>query len=211
MNLRELDRRAVLHTVELVAAATPEHLDLPTPCAAWNLRELLTHMIAEHHGFAAAARGETTDPSPWDERPLSADPAADYAKAAADVILAFANEDALEGTFWLPKIRGGITIPARQAMSFHVLDYVAHGWDVAATLGLPRDIDEDLVRATLRIAKLEVPDRPERALPGASFAPPLLVLDDDPPQDRMLRVLGRDPGWSAGEAEGFGDGQGLKS
>jgi uncharacterized protein (TIGR03086 family) len=196
MNVQELDRRAVLWSVEIVSSVGAGHLDLPTPCSEWDLRSLLTHMISEHRGFAAAADGETSDTSAWREQPLSDDPAADYAEAAEVVIKAFSADDVLGRRFWLPKIRGGITIPGRQAVSFHALDYVVHGWDVAATLGLPRDIDEELVRDTLRIAKLEVPDKPQRALPGASFRPALPIADDEPPQSRMLRLLGRSPDWS---------------
>lgn len=195
MKVQELHRRAVLRSVEIVSTVTADRLDLPTPCADWDLRALLTHMIREHRGFAAAADGETEDLSVWDDQPLSDDPAADYADAAHAVITAFNADGVMARKFWLPKIRDGVILPARQAISFQLLDYVVHGWDVAATLGLPRDVDPELVAATLQITRLEVPDRPQRALPGASFRTALPLVDGEPAQDRMLRLLGRDPDW----------------
>jgi len=39
---------------------------------------------------------------------------------------------------YLPEVRAGITVPAPIAIGFHLVDYVAHGWDVARTLGASR-------------------------------------------------------------------------
>ena len=197
MNVVELDRRAVLRSVDVVSSVTPADLVRPTPCSAWTLELLLVHMIREHRGFAAAARGETSDLSVWDDQPLGADPAAAYADAARAVIEAFAADGVLGGTFWLPKVAADRSFPARQAISFHLLDYVVHGWDVAASLGLPWVADDELVEATLQVARLEVPDRPQRALPGASFRTALPPVEDASAHERMLRLLGRDPYWSA--------------
>ena len=57
MDVRELDRRAVRASVDMVAKVTIEDLGRPTPCAGWTLADLLAHMTAQHRGFAAAAEG----------------------------------------------------------------------------------------------------------------------------------------------------------
>ncbi|MCX4393151.1 MULTISPECIES: hypothetical protein [unclassified Streptomyces] len=36
---------------------------------------------------------------------------------------------------------------APRAIGFHLVDYVVHGWDVAASLGIRAAYDQDLVRA----------------------------------------------------------------
>ena len=64
-DIRDLDRRALAVTVRIVGAVRGDQLDLPTPCADWTLRQLLGHMIGQHYGFAAAARGEPSDLSVW--------------------------------------------------------------------------------------------------------------------------------------------------
>jgi uncharacterized protein (TIGR03083 family) len=84
-----------------------DQLDLPTPCAEWTLRQLLGHMIGQHYGFAAAARGETSDLSVWADRPPGPDLHAVYAAAVADVTAAFAEDGMLERRLWLPEIRDG--------------------------------------------------------------------------------------------------------
>ena len=192
----DLDRRAVLQSINIVSVVTADMLHWQTPCADWNVGQLLRHMISEHRGFASAARGNVSDASAWDECPLSAEPGADYAAAATDVIAAFAS--APSAHFWLPKVgQGEHMYPARRAMSFHLLDYVIHGWDVAAAVGSSREIDPELVAATVGVARVEVPDTPARHQPRASFGPPLPMDGGDLMVDRLLATLGRASGWQA--------------
>ena len=72
-DIRDLDRRALAVTADLVQAVSDDQLNRPTPCAQWTLRQLLGHMIGQHYGFAAAARGVTGDRSVWDDRPVHGD------------------------------------------------------------------------------------------------------------------------------------------
>lgn len=195
MTVRDLDRRAVLRSIDIVSAVTSDQLGLPTPCVGWTLNDLLVHMIREHRGFAASALGNTDDLSVWDDQPLGDDPAGAYAKAAHAAIDAFAIGGS--PTFWLPLVRTAPTIEAERAISFHLLDYVVHGWDVAASIDASRDLGEDdLVAATVAVALAEVPDHPRRAEAGASFSPVVPPDEGDSAQDRLLRLLGRDPRWA---------------
>ena len=61
-DIRELDRRAVLASVEVVSRVTAADLGRATPCAGWTLGDLLAHMTVQHHGFAAALRIAATVP-----------------------------------------------------------------------------------------------------------------------------------------------------
>ncbi|MFY1587135.1 TIGR03086 family metal-binding protein [Micromonospora sp. WMMD734] len=194
VDIQELNRRAVRQSVEIVSSAREEQWDLPTPCAQWNLRQLLAHMTAQNNGFAAAADGETEDDSVWREQP-TADPGGDYLRSAERVISAFDGPDVMGREFWLPEIRRVGGFPARMAISFHFLDYVVHGWDVGAALGAPPKFDDDIVEAALEVTRRAVPVGPSRSLPGSPFAPPLPEEGSD--QDRLLRLLGRSPAWPA--------------
>jgi uncharacterized protein (TIGR03086 family) len=191
----ELDRRAVHHSVEIVARVGPDDLGRPTPCAGWTLRELLEHMTVQHRGFALAAGGVRSDVADWRPRSLGDDPAGAYAAAADQVVAAFAAERVAEREFWLPEIRDGGPFPAQLAIGFHLVDYVVHAWDVAASLGVCADAESDLVEAALRVAA-GVPDGPERLLPGAAFAPSHAAPAGASGHDRLLAMLGRDPRWS---------------
>lgn len=192
-DFRPLDRRALEVTQEIVDQVRPHHLDLPTPCGDWALRQLLAHMIGQNHGFADAADGKHTDRTDWVDRDFGDDPAGVFRVSATRVTDAFAQEGAMEREFWLPEVRGGMFFPAATAIGFHFVDYVVHGWDVAASLGVPARFDQDLLRAVLPIAKA-VPDGPNRQTPDASFRPGLPTPGEDP-LDQILATLGRSSAW----------------
>ena len=61
IDVRPHHRTAVTASVDVVNAVTLDDLDRPTPCAGWNLADLLAHMTVQHYGFAAAARGNGAD------------------------------------------------------------------------------------------------------------------------------------------------------
>ena len=110
-DIRPLHRIAVLATVDLVSAVTAVDLEKPTPCAGWNLADLLTHMTVQHRGFAAAARGQGADEAIWQSATVAdavaADPAGTYSAAATEVIDAFASDGVLDGEFALPEFGPG--------------------------------------------------------------------------------------------------------
>ncbi|GAB3812003.1 TIGR03086 family metal-binding protein [Micromonospora zhanjiangensis] len=193
-DLRDLDRRAVRASVDVLTGAAGLDLTRPTPCAGWNLGELLAHMTVQHHGFAAAAEGNGADPAVWRPAPPGADPVGAYVAAADRVVTAFADPAVPERTLVLPEISDRLTFPAAQAIGFHFIDYVVHGWDLARALGRPYELDPELAPAALAVAR-QVPDGERRLRPGASFAPGLPVSPDAPVLDQILALLGRSPAW----------------
>ncbi|MEU9323401.1 TIGR03086 family metal-binding protein [Streptomyces canus] len=189
MDVVELDRIAVQEASQAVESA-PDGDDgvweRETPCAGWNLRRLVAHMTAQHHGFAAAARGEGGDPGYWREQEKAGKPAHTH-RAAADAVLgAFAEPGVLEREFVLPELGGGF--PGRTAITFHFVDYVVHAWDVAATLGVRLHLTDEVLTAARR-----VPTDPAARGPGFAFAPALKLTDGAGPLEETLRLLGREP------------------
>jgi uncharacterized protein (TIGR03086 family) len=191
--LLDLHERAMRHSVLIVSQIEDDHWDVPTPCAGWTVRALLTHMTTENRGFAAAARGETTSRDAWADRPFGPDPRQDYAESADEVVTAFATA---APEFWLPNVHETHRFPAARAIGFHLLDYVVHSWDVAASIGRPLTIAEDLVAAAQEVADRDVPDNERRRRPNAGFQPPVAGTDDPDPFRRLLAFLGRDPDWA---------------
>ncbi len=193
-DIRDLNRRAVDYSVEIVSHLTADHLNHPTPCAAWTVADLLAHMTVQHRGFAAAARGNGADLTVWQVRPLAADPVGDYTKAAADVTTAYTEPDVLERIFDLPEFGSGAQVPGSMAIAAHFIDYVIHAWDMARALDLPYRLDDDFVVPALEITNM-VPTGDYRTAPGAAFAPELPAAKDSAPLDRILTFLGRSPSW----------------
>jgi len=187
-----LDAQAVRASVDLVAQITVQDLARPTPCADWTLHALLKHMVAQHHGFAAAAGGDG-NLAHWRIRPLGAHPIAAYRAAAERVLAAFAVDGALDRDFPLPEFKQGLMFPARQAISFHFVDYVVHSWDVARTLDLAVHLDPALLDVALRVAEA-VPGGDARLAPGAAFAP-AVSWSGGSRLDQIVAILGRSPGW----------------
>ncbi len=188
----ELDRAAVLATVELLRKATTEDWSRPTPCAGWDLAALVAHMTVQHHGFAAATEG-ATELADWKPVP-AADPFAAYAESADRVIAAFAVPGVLDRTLVLPELHPEFGFPAQRAIGFHYLDYVVHAWDVARSLGTEVPLGEDVIGPVLPIAE-QVPDDERRQRPGANFQPPVDTSDGAGTLDVIVAMLGRSPDW----------------
>lgn len=188
MDLRELDRRSLLVLDKLVAAAQPDDLARPTPCTGWTLADLLRHQVSENHAFATAAReGSALD---WDAGDLGDDARAAYRASVDDFLAAFADDAVLERQLTINHFG---TFPGTVAAHMHLVDTVAHGWDLARALGLPYEPDAEAVRAALVLAE-RIPDEGREV--NGSFAHRLDVAADTSDLDRFLALLGRDPGWT---------------
>ncbi|MCV7411353.1 hypothetical protein AWC05_19830 [Mycobacterium florentinum] len=197
-DIRPLHHIAVLHSIDIVKTVARHDFGRPTPCGGWTLLDLLAHMTVQHRGFAAAARGAGADLANWNVDAVvdavRADHARAYADAALDVIDAFAADGTPEAVFELPEFGAGATVPGAMAMGFHFVDYVVHGWDVAASRGQPYELPADVVAAALPLV-LAVPDGEFRSGQGAPFGPAIAPTDGDD-FDRILRHLGRRPDWA---------------
>jgi uncharacterized protein (TIGR03086 family) len=187
MDHLELDRRTLLLLDEIVATAKPADLGRPTPCEGWTLADLLRHQVSENHGFATAAReGSAPD---WDAGDLGDDAVAAYRASVDDFLDAFAADDILDRSMAINVF--GI-FPGSIGTAMHLVDTVAHGWDLARTLDLPYEPGSDAVHAALRIAK-GIPDEGREV--NGSFAHRVGVPADASELDRFLALLGRDPAW----------------
>jgi uncharacterized protein (TIGR03086 family) len=199
VDIRSMHRSAVLASVDVVSAVTTDDLSRPTPCAGWNLADLLAHMTVQHRGFAAAAHGQGADLAIWQPgtvaAAVAADPAGAYSAAASGVIDAFAGADVLDAMFALPELAPDATIPGSMAIGFHLVDYVVHTWDVARSVGNPVDLPADVVAAALPIA-FGVPDGDFRTIANAVFGPAIPSTESVDDLDRILAYLGRSPEWA---------------
>ncbi|MEU4252022.1 TIGR03086 family metal-binding protein [Amycolatopsis sp. NPDC026612] len=188
MDLRELDRRTLLVLDKIVAGVTSADLARPTPCAGWTLADLLRHQVSENHAFATAAReGSAPD---WDAGTLGDDAPAAYQASVDDFLDAFADDAVLDRPLVINHFG---TFPGAIAAHMHLVDTVAHGWDLARTLGLPYEPDAEAVRVALQLAE-RIPD--EGREKNGSFAPSVEVAAGASELDRFLALLGRDPAWT---------------
>jgi uncharacterized protein (TIGR03086 family) len=191
MDLRELDRRVLAVTTGIVEQVRTDQLGRPTPCAGWSVLDLLRHMAGNNLGFAAAARGGPPAAEVWDGVHV-ADPAGEFPATAKEVVDAFAAVEPLTGTF---AVLGYGNVPAAQAVGMHLIDYLAHGWDVAVAIGADPRLDEEACSTVLAIGAGWPRDSPAIWGPDAAFGHRVGVARDAPVADRMLGFLGRSPSW----------------
>lgn len=190
-DLREANRRVLATTTEIVAQVRADQLDLPTPCDGWSVRDLLRHMVGNNNGFAGAALGRPPEAAVWDGVDVT-DPAGEFPASAERVVAAFASVEPLTGTF---AVLGYGDVPAAQAVGMYFIDYLAHGWDVAVSIGANPGLAQDACAAVLRIGAAWPRDSPAIWGPGAPFGRRVDVPGDASVADRMLGFLGRSPVW----------------
>lgn len=184
MDLLDLDRKTLDVTRAYVAATTPGQLGRPTPCAEWDVRALLNHVIGNNDLYAAGASGLPID---WDERArdrVGDDALAAYDRSAAAATSAFAAADpSTEISFPF-----GV-LPAQHAVAVHFVDILVHGWDLAVATGQDPALPDDLAEAALLVVATYPPEvwgTPQ------FFAHEVASSPDDPPYVRLVKLVGRE-------------------
>ena len=148
-------------------------------------------MIGQNDGFAAALE------SPDDVPPAAFAPChcgddeltAAWGRSAERVTEAFATSPG-ERPVLLAEISGERRFPATTVLGFHLLDTVAHTWDVATALGREFRPDDELAVLVARQAAA-VPAGAARERPGAAFAPAVALPAGSDPWTSALAHLGR--------------------
>lgn len=191
MDIVGLHDRAVDETARLVDGVRPGQMDLPTPCAGWDVRALLAHMVGGNMLWARLAqegvmvRRPAHGGGPIPDL-LGDDPADAYRRSAAALQAAWQDPALLDRTFEIPI---GV-LPGRAAFHVRLVETVVHAWDLARATGKHPAFDPEVVETASQFSRSHLPgDRP----PGAPFAPPVTVADDLPAIDLLAAELGRTP------------------
>lgn len=190
MNTDDL-QRAVASTRTVMASVRPEHMNKPTPCGSWTVRDLITHMI-DAPVFTAVVM-ETGDSSSHSGTP--ADPAlggylADYDAATSRAIGAFRTAGAMSKMVTLPVIG---QLPGSSLVILATCDAFVHGSDLAKATGLRADFDAVLAADLLEAMRPLMTPQMRGADGKALFEPEVAVPSDASPIDRLAGFLGRRP------------------
>lgn len=187
--------RAIAVFAAVLGRVRPTDLPLATPCAGWQVRDLLAHQLGQDLAFAAALRGGASALTDWASVPVGQDVPAPLLAALDDQEHA-QREFVASGrrAIWMPEILPDRPLPADRAVGAHLIDLLIHAWDLGVAIGSQPAIDLDLADFCLAVAR-SIPDTPERRGPGSAFIRALPGDVDDPAFDQALRLLGRDPGW----------------
>ena len=181
--------RALDQTAGLIAAIEPGQAGLPTPCAGWDVRALVSHLIGQDlRNFLISARGESAD---WQipAAEIGDDWAAAFGDRAEPVRAAWRAADLDR-----PVAGPGGEAPLRFRADQQIAELAMHDWDLARATGQPAELDPALAEHALRWSRGML--RPEFRGPGKAFGVEVPVAEDAPVYDRLAGWFGRDPGWT---------------
>jgi uncharacterized protein (TIGR03086 family) len=185
----QLHGRAVRAFRDRVRAVPADAWSRTTPCADWDVRALVNHVVGEQLWTVPLLEGRTIAEvgDRFEGDVLGATPLKAVDGAATAAVAAFETPGAVDRTVHLSF---GDTAAEEYAWQL-VADHVVHAWDLAVATGGDTRLDEDLVAAvTTWFAGRE--DLYREA--GAVAARP--GVESTGPQDELLVAFGRDPGWT---------------
>lgn len=166
-----------------VESLTLDDLHRPTPCPEWDVQALLVHMTATSTGLVAMMRDQAPD---WDKDELGEDPAPVMRRALTAALAAWSQPGATE-------VPSG-QMPGMRLVDFAMADALAHGWDLAAALGRPLEIDDALIEM---VHERWDGEPAETGRKFGVFGRRVEVPSDAPVLDRFLGSFGRDPHYVA--------------
>ena len=180
-----LHRQALESTRRFVAGVNATQWSAPTPCAGWDARALLNHVVAGNLWAAELAGGKTIADvgDRLDGDLLGHDPLAAYESSAETAGDAFAAP----GTLDAPCAVSYGPVPGSVYAGHRFIDVLIHGWDLATATGQDATLDPTLVAACWTVIE------PQADLLKASgmFGVELGVSPDAGAQTRLLAALGR--------------------
>src|SRR6185312_12921311 len=176
-----------------VRGVAAQDWDLPTPCAQWNVTQVLQHAAGDQIGFAAAITG---GPGPSEDPfapsgTLDGSPQAVAEEAMGAAAAAWATVGADVQAVPVPVPPG--TLPAPVGAGACALDAAVHAWDIAVATGQSPSLTPALARELMDVATRIV--EPLRGF--GAYAPALAPQAGDDDVAALLRYLGRRPDWSA--------------
>ena len=170
-------------TGEVIDGVGDDQWDRPTPCPDYDVDALVRHLLGWIQVFASASNGTrfAGDPGAAERGETPGD---DF-RASASRLVAGWRDGGVDRD--VPML-GGDT-PGAMVLNMTLIEYLGHGWDLAAATGQPTDLDGRLAEHVLGFAEHALsPD-----MRGPSIAAPLPVAGDAPVTHRLVAFLGRQP------------------
>jgi uncharacterized protein (TIGR03086 family) len=181
MREHELIALAAPPTLTVLRGIRPDQLTAPTPCAEYDVRQLIDHLV--HWGPLLARASRHSDGV--------AQPGGDPLERQLELLVtAWSVPEAWQGT---TSMGGPQELPARMIGAMATGEIVVHGWDLARATGQRVSWDETLLQFLYdEVAKTAELGREMQAY-GAEVPVPATA----PVLDRMLGLTGRDPHWTS--------------
>ncbi len=176
--------QAIAASRTVLAGVQAGQLQDPTPCASWNVSDLINHMVGGMRFFTAGVTGQAP---PESTEVATADYVAAYDEAAAAALAAFGADGVLGSTIKMPFGE----MPGAAVMGLATTDTFTHAWDLAKATGQDTDLDPELAEALLAQSQQMI----QPAFRGEDGEAPFMVEQECPDgasaADRLAAFLGR--------------------
>ena len=176
--------QAVASTRTILKAVSKEQLGDSTPCAAWNVSDLINHIVGAQYFFEAMAKGE--QPSSEETDFSATDFVSAFEEGAGRCLRAFQADGVMEKMLTLPFGE----MPGAAFVGIAATDTFTHGWDLAKATGQNTDLAPDLAAQLLVGAKQAISPA-FRSLDGAIFGPEQPAPVTASKADELAAFLGR--------------------
>lgn len=180
---------ATTELTRLVRGVDAQHLDDPTPCDEWAVRNLLAHIHQFVDVFATNARKGPLNPP--DE--LVDDWQTAIPTVLDDLARAWSEPSAWEGR----TSAGGIEMDAADNALVAVEELAVHAWDLARATGQDITVTDDMLD---HVEQFFVRFSPGTGDDGP-FGPRGPLPDDADRLDRVVATAGRDPRWNPADRD----------
>ena len=163
----------------------PEYWEASTPCAEWDVYEVVAHCVVENIRVPLILDGASFQQvMSVDREVVFEDPEMAWEVSWRNAVAAFSEAD-LEGTVAL----GEQVIPTVEFLRIRACDLAIHAWDIAVGLAIDERIDEEVVTAALGWAQDR---RDQMAKMPELFDPPITSAAEADEQTELLEIFGRE-------------------
>ncbi len=185
MDPKELFRQTLRQAEPCILKVRGEHLGNSTPCADWDLRALLNHLVYELLWVPELLNGKTVQEigDRFEGDVLGDDPVNAWKSAAAEALSAVERTDMDDSSVHLS--RG--EVPASQYINEISNDVLIHGWDIAQSINCSLIFDEGTAQAVYDFILQNI----EGYRNSGSFGDEVVVPEGAKVQTKLLALEGR--------------------
>ena len=184
-DLRKALARTQGWVAELLAGVTAEQLSLPTPCAEFDVAQLVGHLYGVADRVEAMGHGRPAASVPAFVDALPEDLVGGYRERTARSQEAWADEESLSRVVVAPFG----PLPGAQVIGVYVSEQLTHGWDLAVATGQPAEAAPDLAALGEQSIRAVLDALPRGGV--VPFGPVVEPAPDAGPTGRLAAYLGR--------------------
>ncbi len=186
MDVVVLHRRALERFGALVHAIGPDQWTSPTPCAGWDVRSLVAHLVGENRWAVPLLEGSTIAEvgDRFDGDLLGDDPVRAWDDSAGEALAAVARPGAMSDIAHL--LFGDF--PGHEYAAQLFADGLIHSWDLARAIGADEALDPELVAECARWFA----DREDAYRAAGAIGPRPAGTPPDDAAAALLAAFGRD-------------------